>query len=64
MSFVLQSSTGSHRNGTTGGNGNAGTVSPRNQTDVANRKRLSDSTIPVDPKKRHVQESEQQINQV
>ncbi|XP_029163677.1 poly(A) polymerase type 3 isoform X3 [Nylanderia fulva] len=51
-------SSGVHRNGNIAGNGNSGSVSPRNQSD--SKKRLSDQTIDTCGKKRRVTDTEEQ----
>ncbi|XP_034172431.1 poly(A) polymerase hiiragi isoform X3 [Osmia lignaria lignaria] len=52
-----------HKNGNIAGNGNNGSVSPRNQGDPVNRKRLSDQTTDSCGKKRRVNDNEQQVTQ-
>lgn len=49
-----------HRNGNIAGNGNSGSVSPRNQGDTS-KKRLSDQTIDTCGKKRRVTDTEEQV---
>ncbi|XP_017875804.1 poly(A) polymerase type 3 isoform X1 [Ceratina calcarata] len=51
-----------HKNGNIAGNGNSGSVSPRNQ-DAANRKRLSDQNPDPCGKKRKVNDAEQPVTQ-
>lgn len=53
-----------HKNGNIAGNGNTGSVSPRNQGDAASRKRLSDQNPDTCGKKRRVIDGEQQATQV
>ncbi|XP_012532462.1 poly(A) polymerase type 3 [Monomorium pharaonis] len=53
-------SSGVHRNGNIAGNGNSGSVSPRNQGDASGRKRLSDQTLDACGKKRRINEAEEQ----
>ncbi|XP_050448950.1 poly(A) polymerase type 3 [Cataglyphis hispanica] len=48
-----------HRNGNIAGNGNSGSVSPRNQGDTS-KKRLSDQTLDSCGKKRRVNDAEEQ----
>ncbi|KMQ97766.1 poly polymerase gamma [Lasius niger] len=50
---------GVHRNGNIAGNGNSGSVSPRNQGDTS-KKRLSDQSIDSCGKKRRVNDTEEQ----
>lgn len=50
-----------HRNGNIAGNGNSGSVSPRNQGDTSGRKRLSDQTLDACGKKRRINEAEEQV---
>ncbi|XP_046144484.1 poly(A) polymerase type 3 isoform X3 [Osmia bicornis bicornis] len=52
-----------HKNGNIAGNGNNGSVSPRNQGEPVNRKRLSDQTTDSCGKKRRVNDNEQQVTQ-
>ncbi|XP_011158513.2 poly(A) polymerase type 3 [Solenopsis invicta] len=52
-------SSGVHRNGNIAGNGNSGSVSPRNQGDTS-KKRLSDQTLDACGKKRRINETEEQ----
>ncbi|KAK0170126.1 hypothetical protein PV328_010726 [Microctonus aethiopoides] len=56
-------SAGSHRNGSLGGNGNTESISPKSQTDPANRKRRSDQSATTESKKPRVQDGEQLITQ-
>lgn len=53
-----------HRNGNIAGNGNSGSVSPRNPGDTTGRKRLSDQTIDACGKKRRVNDVEEQVSSV
>ncbi|KAL6254456.1 hypothetical protein P5V15_014506 [Pogonomyrmex californicus] len=55
-----KASSGVHRNGNIAGNGNSGSVSPRNQGDTSGRKRLSDQTLDAIGKKRRINEAEEQ----
>ncbi|XP_015430095.1 PREDICTED: poly(A) polymerase type 3 isoform X1 [Dufourea novaeangliae] len=48
-----------HKNGNIAGNGNTGSISPRNPGDAANRKRLSDQNPETCAKKRRVADGEQ-----
>ncbi|XP_003393427.1 poly(A) polymerase type 3 [Bombus terrestris] len=50
-----------HKNGNIAGNGNTGGVSPRNQGDLTNRKRLSDQSTDAYGKKRRVTDNEQAV---
>ncbi|CAL7945962.1 unnamed protein product [Xylocopa violacea] len=53
-----------HKNGNIAGNGNSGSVSPRNQGDTVNRKRLSDQNPDTCGKKRRVvNDGEQPVTQ-
>ncbi|XP_076279083.1 poly(A) polymerase hiiragi isoform X2 [Lasioglossum baleicum] len=52
-----------HKNGNIAGNGNTGSISPRNPGDTANRKRLSDSNPDTCSKKRKVNDNDQQVTQ-
>lgn len=48
-----------HKNGNIAGNGNSGSVSPRNPGNTMNRKRLSDQNQDASIKKRKVNDGEQ-----
>ncbi|XP_053976730.1 poly(A) polymerase type 3 isoform X1 [Hylaeus volcanicus] len=52
-----------HKNGNIAGNGNSGSVSPRNPGDTASRKRLSDQNPDTCGKKRRVNDAEPQVTQ-
>nr|XP_033325207.1 poly(A) polymerase type 3 isoform X1 [Megalopta genalis]XP_033325209.1 poly(A) polymerase type 3 isoform X1 [Megalopta genalis]XP_033325210.1 poly(A) polymerase type 3 isoform X1 [Megalopta genalis] len=52
-----------HKNGNIAGNGNTGSISPRNPGDAANRKRLSDTNPDSCSKKRKVNDNDQQVTQ-
>lgn len=62
--YASKISAGSHRNGSLGGNGNTESISPKSQTDPANRKRHSDQSATTEVKKPRVQDGEQLITQV
>lgn len=64
MISFLQISGNVHKNGNIAGNGNTGSVSPRNQGDLTNRKRLSDQSTDAYGKKRRVTDNEQAVAHV
>lgn len=53
-----------HKNGNIAGNGNSGSISPRNQGDMVSRKRLSDQNPDTCGKKRRVNDAEQPVTHV
>lgn len=61
--MFLQVSGSVHRNGNIAGNGNSGSVSPRNQGDTS-KKRLSDQTLDSCGKKRRVNDAEEQVRSI
>lgn len=64
MISFLQISGNVHKNGNIAGNGNTGSISPRNQGDLTNRKRLSDQSTDTYGKKRRATDNEQAVAHV